>query len=101
MNKTVKLSEYIHPSYEVGKVVARHLTELHQLFTDDRQDLVNVKITYRGNDEWLCIAKRYGGDGGLQVCFGGGSDVYSALSSLSASVREGRWKADKYANGNA
>lgn len=101
MSKTVRISEYIHPSYEVGKAVAKHLPELHELFTDARTDLVNVKITYRGNDEWLCIGKRYGGDGGLQVCFGGGADVYSALSSLSASIREGRWKPDKYSTPTA
>lgn len=101
MNKNVSIDSFVKPDYEVARAHHRHFPDVHQLVTAGREDLVNIKVTYRGNDEFLAIAKRYGGDGSLQVCFGGGSDFYSALSALQSAVASGRWKPDKYSQSSA
>jgi len=94
-------SGYSHPVSKVGEAFFDGLPNLHALFTEGRGDLVNIKITYRGSDEWLAIAKRYGGDGSLQVIFGGGGDAYSAFLRLDNNIANGAWRADKFADSPA
>jgi len=59
------------------------------------EDFVDLRVKQRAYGDWLGIAKRYGPDGGLEVCFGTGHDFVSALLGLNGAMAANRWKPDK------
>jgi hypothetical protein len=89
------------PIIKVGGAFVAELPNIHNLATKGRQDLINIKVTYRGGEGFLAIAKIYGGDGSVLVCFGGGSDFYSALLRLDQAIENGSWREDKYSGASA
>lgn len=58
-------------------------------------DFVELRVKQRGFSDWIGVAKRYGEDGGLEVCFGTGFDFTSCLLGLDGAMAANRWKADK------
>lgn len=60
---------------------------------------ISLKVTYRGADDFLAIAKRYGDDGIVQVCFGSGIEYVAALIGLEQAMDMDKWRPDKWANG--
>lgn len=67
--------------------VATHLNGQHTDFT-------SLFIKMRGEYDFLLVMKRYADDGGLEVCFGGGATIGSAIKNLEGSLSAGKWKAD-------
>lgn len=61
------------------------------------QGAVNLKLSYRGALDWLAVAKRYGDDGTLEVCFGSGPDAVGCLLGLENAMDGNKWRPDKYA----
>lgn len=59
------------------------------------EDFVDLRVKQRGEGDWLGIVKRYGSDGGLEVCFGTGHDFVSCLLGLNGAMANDRWKPDK------
>lgn len=82
--------------WKVGSVVSSECPNFHEFVEKLKEDVISVKFSHRGSGEWLGIAKRYGGDGSIQVCFAGASDIYSCLVRLDLSIKNCSWKADKF-----
>lgn len=60
---------------------------------------ISVKCTWRGESDFLAIAKRYGDDGTVQVLFGSGTDYVTAFIGLEQAFDADKWRRDKWANG--
>lgn len=58
---------------------------------DDFRGLV-IMVSDRGG--FLAIAKRFGGDGTPEVCFGNGATPYDALLSVGEAVARGLFRTD-------
>ena len=60
------------------------------------EGIVSLKVSYRGENDWLAIAKRYGEGGTIDVCFGSGLDFVGALLGLDHALDNDKWRPDKY-----
>lgn len=58
--------------------------------------LISLKVGYRGQHDFLAVAKRYADDGTIQVCFGSGPDFVGALLGLENSIDHDKWRPDKF-----
>jgi hypothetical protein len=59
-------------------------------------DYISIRVSYRGPYDYLAVAKRYGADGGVEVCFGSGYDWWSSLFGLQGSLSKEAWRPDKF-----
>lgn len=58
--------------------------------------IISLKVSYRGENDWLAIAKRYGEDGTIDVCFGSGLDYVGAILGLDRALDNDKWRPDKF-----
>lgn len=58
---------------------------------------VSLKLAYRGTNDVLAVAKRYPDQGPVEVIFGSGTDVITALVGLENAIDQDKWRPDKYA----
>lgn len=66
-------------------------------FIENREgDYISIRVSYRGPYDYLAVAKRYGDDGGIEVCFGSGYDFWSSLFGLQGSLASQAWRPDKF-----
>lgn len=56
-----------------------------------------LKVTCKGENDWLAILGSYAPDGTPIVCFGNGHSFTSAMFSLGSSIAGEKWKGDQYA----
>ena len=69
-------------------------------FLDDGDnDLISLRITYRGQGDYLAVAKRYSSSGDVQVIFGSGHTWYGCLGGLEVAIEQGKWRQDKWNKG--
>lgn len=61
-------------------------------------DMVNLKVSFRGEHDFLAIAKKYDDTGVLVVCFGSGPDFVSSLLGLAVAMEHNKWRPDRYGN---
>lgn len=71
--------------------------QVTEVLLNEDKSLVNIKITYRGEGDYLAILKRYDDDGAPVVIFGSGVDFVTALLGLETAVDQDKWRPDKYA----
>lgn len=64
-------------------------------YLGDEETFVSLYFKHQDDGTVLAVAKRYGPDGGPQVCFGGGYGVIGAMLSLNATIASDNWKTDK------
>lgn len=101
MKKTRQDKEY-QPSLYGSKVVsAFYLTypTVAPFIDNASRDLVSLRITFRGEGDYLAVAKRYGSDGGLEVLFGSGHTWYGCLGGLETAMEQSKWRQDKWNKG--
>ena len=60
--------------------------------------MVSLKVSYRGQHDWLAVMKRYNDDGRVDVCFGSGPDMIASLLGLERAVDQDKWRPDKWMN---
>lgn len=58
---------------------------------------LSIRVSCRGQYDWLAIARRTDDAGGPIVCFGNGETYHGALAALNKSVAAGAWRPDKFA----
>jgi len=60
--------------------------------------MVSLKVTFRGDNDYLAIAKRYNDDGVVEVCFGSGAEFVGSLLGLEVAMDQNKWRPDKWMN---
>jgi len=79
----------------IGLVESLHVSIPHVVsFWDAYDEFVSIRISLSGDGSILGVVKRFASDGGLEVCFGAGSDVCGALIALDRSIQGGNWRSD-------
>jgi hypothetical protein len=68
------------------------------LVANKHGDLISLKVSCRGQHDYLAIAKKYDDKGQIVVCFGSGADFVSSLLGLSVALDSHKWRPDRYAN---
>lgn len=61
----------------------------------EEEEFRELRIKVMSDGVRLAIAKRFGSDGGPEVCFGSGYDPMLALMALDAAIQGGNWRFDK------
>lgn len=61
----------------------------------DAESVNDLRIKQRGEDDWLCVLRRYGDDGAPQVLFATGTDWLTCLWAADKLVQAGKWRDDK------
>jgi hypothetical protein len=70
------------------------LPQLHKVLVRADEDALGLNVKHRAPGDWLAIARRYGADGGPEVCFGTGYDLCGALLGLESAIAANRWRED-------
>lgn len=83
---------------EVWAAFSHQFPLLTRFMAFPEKGYISIKCTWRGESDFLAIAKRYGDSGLVQVCFGSGTDYVSALIGLEQAVDSDKWRPDKWAN---
>lgn len=88
----------------------RRWLELEESLTDNipqvmsvlnnEHDFISIYIKLKEDGTCLGVLKRYGSDGGPQVCFGSGYGVSGCFVALEASIAGNNWRQDKPWPGN-
>lgn len=84
---------------EVWSAFSHTLPLLAKFMGFPAKGYISIKCTWRGESDFLAVAKRYGDDGLVQVLFGSGTDYVSALIGLEQAFDADKWRRDKWANG--
>lgn len=53
------------------------------------------RVMVKGANGTLVLLKRHSLDGGKEIIFGGGADLFGALESLEGNLKGGRWREDR------
>jgi hypothetical protein len=83
---------------ELWSQIDKTLPELRRYLTQPSRGLISLKCAWRGEGDWLAIAKRYTDEGVVQVCFGSGTDFVSSLIGLEVAMDNDKWRPDKWLN---
>lgn len=60
--------------------------------------MVNFKLVWRGDNDFLAVAKRYADDGHVEVVFGSGQDAIGSVIGLENAMDQQKWRPDKWMN---
>lgn len=80
---------------EVESLINKHLTGIYREFCMKHASGFDLRVKFRGDGDWLAIAKRDGPDGNPEVVFSSGVDLVTCLIALARSIEAGKWRADK------
>lgn len=83
----------------LGGELQRELPHVWKLL-EGNSDFISLHLKAKADGSILCVAKKYGDDGGPLVLFGGGYGFVGALMALDASLQGDKWRTDKpWSNG--
>lgn len=71
-----------------------NLSGLYDLIVEHQEDFHSLRIYNRGSSDILVVCKRFGSKGELEVNFGGGTDLASALLNASSGCENRAWRLD-------
>lgn len=80
--------------FELVPLVSRFLSK-------PQEGMVNFKLVWRGDNDFLAVAKRYGDDGIVEVVFGSGQDAVGSIIGLETAMEHSKWRPDKWMNKQA
>lgn len=99
ISKEDRLKQFgLFPGAAVWSALIEYVPTVSRHLARPADGMVSLKLLYRGDNDFLAVAKRYGGDGEIQVCFGSGSDVVQSLSGLEVAMDQNKWRRDKWLN---
>lgn len=83
---------------ELWSAMAHSLPLIASDAANPQHGFVSLKVTYRGEHDWLAVGKKYDDSGVVVVCFGSGPDFVGALLGLERAIDQDKWRPDKYQN---
>ncbi len=88
----------IFPGSRLWQEFRKEIEEVTRYLSLPAKGIVSLKLSYRGDKDWLAIMKRYNDQDKIEVLFGSGSSFVGALLGLEVSIEHDKWRLDRWAN---
>lgn len=79
---------------EINDVLLKHTPQLASVLGDE-EDFLTLYVKMKEDRTLLGVLKRYGSDGGPEVCFGSGYTIAGCFLGLEGSIAANKWRPDK------
>lgn len=86
------------PGLRFWKVWRKEIPEITRYLSLPQKEVVSLKISFRGENDFLAIMKRYNDEQKVEVIFGSGPDFIGCLLGLEVAIDQDKWRLDRYAN---
>lgn len=73
-----------------------HVGAVQDLIVNNVEDFHQLRVYNRGGGDILGVLKRFGPSGDIEVVFGSGWDLASALLAVDKAASAGRWRVDTW-----
>jgi len=97
-NKKSPVQIEIFPGQHLEEWMVRTVGNVAKFLGLPSKGVISLKLSYRGENDWLAVMKRYNEENKVEVVFGSGVTWVSCLLGLEVAVEQDKWRLDKWAN---
>lgn len=88
----------IYPGERLWDELRQTVEEVARYLALPAKGVVSLKLSYRGENDWLAVMKRYNEEDKVEVVFGSGASWVACLIGLEVAIEQNKWRLDRWAN---